>query len=718
MPTLNRSFQGGGMDPWEFWLDSIDGEKMVRDGTGMFYTMKAFHKLWNSSEVSKPGAHSVVHLCRQGVEPTPEHARNAPGMQIIFDCVQKQKAFHVLWVDVVLVLVTGGDMGLEATRAINGVSAYPDLHTIHIWLKTDNTTVRDAVMKNLVHAVPVCADAEVSTRFLVNAEVAQESVNKTPQNESLNLHPLMAMSFSPAVCNHSFSEMGKQSGVGRRSRSLPPVGDRPAAPQQPDASGSGDAPTATDSAGNEKEKEKEKERDDLLGVARVASMADPSRSNTPSPTHAHHAQSISPPPQGQYGVQSGHLHPQGPERLNWASCYSGDSFLAGGIQQAPSQVGMSLGRPTSSFMQPAPWAIGGDAGPIAGRKHVSFHQEAVDHRQQYAQHGMYPSSNTLQVPGGAHRRTHSAGAAGDFNGRYQSCVPNEGRNPNQRGLLQHVESWEDPDWTPPSMAHGQGPTHQAYVDPRTITYDGGFFPTPAQVQDNLEGFLDGSLPMSGIKPTEAPAQKGRNLPRSQTGNMQSNFLNPAFCGYGRAPFDWKEGQGKGKNKQYGLYHAVSLTLVAKFCRDTYLPPPVAAELRSEEAASEKIEEDEVKYSKSRSPRNRRKIRERKIREAAESTRREMRIWCPLYGTPPLAWVSPKENKFAVKPDAFSEEDWWRFVQACRKNNHAVDAVAALPADVLVSLGMPEGSAAHEEALRAMQHGGGRRRTRCRRGCWR
>eukprot|EP00659_Diplonema_papillatum_P011314 gene11314-17384_t len=124
------------------------------------------------------------------------------------------------------------------------------------------------------------------------------------------------------------------------------------------------------------------------------------------------------------------------------------------------------------------------------------------------------------------------------------------------------------------------------------------------------------------------------------------------------------------------------------------------------AVSEEISELPEKFSKSRSPRNRRKIRERKIREAADAARHEMDIWCKSVlttipttleclerelaaaelETPDHSWVSPIDNIFTPRPEWYPVADWFRFVQACRKEEVALFYVHKLSAEDLEKLG--------------------------------
>lgn len=95
---------------------------------------------------------------------------------------------------------------------------------------------------------------------------------------------------------------------------------------------------------------------------------------------------------------------------------------------------------------------------------------------------------------------------------------------------------------------------------------------------------------------------------------------------------------------------------------------------------------DTKHSKSRSPRNRRKIRERKIREAAMLSQRHMELLSSRFGCPVDAWISPVSNTIMMRPEGVPEDEWFRFVQACRKDSVTPQHVCTLPEQQLERLG--------------------------------
>ena len=99
--------------------------------------------------------------------------------------------------------------------------------------------------------------------------------------------------------------------------------------------------------------------------------------------------------------------------------------------------------------------------------------------------------------------------------------------------------------------------------------------------------------------------------------------------------------------------------------------------------------DDIKFSKSRSPRNRRKIRERKIREAAAMAKKEMQVWGPMYNQPITSWIDPICNCTIDKPDDIQEDEWFRLVQAHRKDLVSMDTLNTLADDVLNTLGITD-----------------------------
>eukprot|EP01064_Diplonema_japonicum_P014837 TRINITY_DN2251_c1_g5_i1.p1 TRINITY_DN2251_c1_g5~~TRINITY_DN2251_c1_g5_i1.p1 ORF type:complete len:823 (+),score=195.90 TRINITY_DN2251_c1_g5_i1:52-2520(+) len=170
-------------------------------------------------------------------------------------------------------------------------------------------------------------------------------------------------------------------------------------------------------------------------------------------------------------------------------------------------------------------------------------------------------------------------------------------------------------------------------------------------------------------PQLAPAMSG-SLPNLHNGNLNAKGRKPV-----QQPQQQQPQQQQQQQQQVSAWDTKKLL--------DYLTEASGLDVIQGEDAEEKT------ISKSRSPRNRRKIRERKIKEAAEAAKREMMLWGRVFGTPENTWVTPEDNMYLPMPPSFNETDWFRFVQACKKEQVGMTQLSQLQQEMFEKLGVED-----------------------------
>ena len=646
---------GGEVRAWEFWLDAEDDERVVkRQSSGVLFNIKTFNVFIDSLALEKLPEGAVLHFFRCGIAPASADPRNEAGAQLRF--VASTRSTFRYWIDIALLLigtvesVASASHSKEGLALVNGLTCDTHSSRITIWLSEATQNAKNDVVDAMFPLLP----QEGGLEFVKNR--ADKGLNETVSMEDI---PQAITSPQTAA---TMGEITTPAGFSLRD----------CLPSQPQLRRA-------------------------ISVPDLRSQDDDTPSLHSARATCHRSDSAA----------------------NWSSSEKHSSQMSG---FGTTPTGLSSWDDTSPTLQlEGPGTTGrlGLAGRSAKSSLANFHLQRgwtappakKPRRKRALSHGDH-STYVPMTPIG-HKKQNRRPRRG-----YTVSVlsAEDAVDPASLGVsagLETVVSFEDEEWENvlsqvhkqrlkdmPSKAQdtsppgetlpGQPCTHNHTNVLRSVTHGGGgglgqYLPqnNPSGATARASTCLDLSTTLNMLNSVSSdqedaqPTEQPKKLSKKEKARLKRE------AAAGGDPDDKLKKKDNvnmiGVEDPPCVNQGIDIQIVARFASQ-HMPGMTVFELPD-------ITQEDQKYSKSRSPRNRRKIRERKIKEAADSTKREMEIWCPLYGTPPLSWVSPVENLILMKPDAITEDDWWRLVQACRKEKVSMKDLPKMNDETLSAMGV-------------------------------
>eukprot|EP00755_Sulcionema_specki_P014187 Sspe_Gene.56005::Locus_30815_Transcript_1_1_Confidence_1.000_Length_2161::g.56005::m.56005 len=671
--------------PWIFWMDTtIEDKGSSYEYLGQADSMKSFWKLWNCHQLDQLGPRETFSFIQLGVDPSPDHPSNRKGGLLKASFKSRVKLPH-MWVNVTMYVT-----GRQHKEGIVGAGC--SKRSIVLWLKdASDEALKEELRRELpfpddctlsLKAHSDSCDADGSAAATKAASLAFRRSNSCPESMTPPTEEPMPsarrvgrmVSFSGApeseFCAEGSSAGGSAGGSFGRPRAFTEAYRAARDCLFPFAAVGDDDSVAL--SRNKSSTKCLRKRSRAQSLKKVLSADDfeefipdhpINHVGTTEEAMLKRITSWADDDDWSSSPESPELKAAEPPRV-------GPNHMTHDAYNVNGSLNLSPERQASLLHEVS--LPGAGSPPLLPQQHPQYipaysqsqspyatsptiMPTSPDGRYQQSTHGL-PQTQQIRLPvtsagPNPHARpfmpiSHAAQSSPQL----QPAVTSPPCHPNQSpsGVM-----------CPPSM-HSQMhmlPIQDLPGSGLTVGMPGMTSPTgmtsPPQVQSPVPVMSGGKRPMY-IDPSApvAPSPVLNHNPYSYAPSSPTGCVSPTPMSHSNMPFNIIPNGATSPTTnalqapttaQNGVFMGQELQAILNFVQVTGIST-------GNIGAPPDTSQDQAKYSKSRSPRNRRKIRERKIREAADSTRREMDIWAPLFRVPSDSWISCMDNKVMFRPD--------------------------------------------------------------------